>query len=546
MAAVFLPGSTVSASSACAGFFAHHGIWAPGVRLFRQLSFAAKALILSLAFLLPLLGLVGWQFQAQASDALQARQDATRQHVEIAHGILAAAQSQEAAGKLTHEQAQWLARQTIAGLRYDGKEYFWINDMQPRMVMHPAKPELDGQDVGGIKDPNGLALFQAFADLVRKQGQGFVAYQWPKPGSDQPVDKISYVKGFEPWGWVIGSGIYVDDLRVATRQRLAWVAGVVTVALLLAGYLFLSFYRVMDGGLKETRRHLRAMTDGDLTTSPSPWGRDEAAQLMFDLRQMQDSLRGMVQRVLRSSDEIVRSSSEIAAGALDLSARTEQTAANLEQSAASMEQIGATAKNTSAHTGEATRMAQHNAEIAADGGRVMLEVVSTMGGIRSASAKISEIIGTIDAIAFQTNILALNAAVEAARAGEQGRGFAVVASEVRMLAQRSAAAAREIKGLIGSSVDQVEAGTEVVRKAGSTIDEIVGSSQRVNDLLGEIATGALEQSQGIVQIGQAVQDLDRMTQQNAALVEQSAAAAEAMRQQASTLAQEVSRFRLPA
>jgi len=528
------------------GFFAHHGVWAPGVRLFRNLRFAAKALIISLAFVLPLVALIGWELWTEGHDALQARMDATRQHVEVAHGVLAWAHGQETAGVLSREQAQALAKKAIAQLRYDGAEYFWINDMHPRVVMHPIKPELDGKDVGGMKDPNGLPLFQAFVDQVRKHGKGFVGYQWPKPGSDKPVDKLSYVQGFEPWGWIIGSGVYVGDLQQAQWQRL-WVSGgVVMAALLVAGYLFLSFYRVMDGGLKETRRHLRAMTDGDLTTSPSPWGRDEAAQLMLDLRAMQDSLRGMVLRVRQSSSQIVHSSSEIASGALDLSARTESAAASLQQSAASMEEIAATVSNTAEHTDEASRVARQNADVAAEGGRVMQDVVATMDGIRASSARIGEIIGTIDSIAFQTNILALNAAVEAARAGEQGRGFAVVAAEVRTLAQRSAGAAREIKTLIGSSVEQVEAGTGIVRRAGETIAAIVSSSQRVDQLLGQVSCGAREQSLGVSQIGEAVQELDRMTQQNAALVEQTAAASAAMKDQAQTLAVEVARFRLPA
>ena len=231
---------------------------------------------------------------------------------------------------------------------------------------------------------------------------------------------------------------------------------------------------------------------------------------------------------------------------MDLSARTEQAAANLEESASAMEQISSTVQKTSAHTEEVARVAHHNAEAAAQGGEVMREVVQTMEGIRGSSARIGEIIGTIDGIAFQTNLLALNAAVEAARAGEQGRGFAVVAAEVRSLAQRSASAAHEIKGLISTSVAQVEAGSGIVRRAGATIDDIVQSSQRVNTLLGEIATGAREQSQGIGQIGQAVQELDRMTQQNAALVEETASASSAMKDQAQVLAQEVTRFRLPA
>ncbi len=526
------------------GFFAHHGLWAPGVRLFRQLRFGHKATLISLAVALPMLALIAWLLESASADALADRRNAIRQHVEVAHGVLERAQAREVSGELSREQAQQLARETVSALRYDGKEYFWINDMQPRVVMHPIKPELDGQDVSATKDPNGKALFVAFVDQVRREGAGFVDYQWPRAGSDKPVDKLSYVKGFEPWGWVVGSGIWIDDLRADAQRRLAWVAAVALVSTALAGYLFLSFYRVMDGGLKVTRRYLQAMTEGDLTVSPTPWGRDEAAQLMEDLRTMQGALRQMVQRVRSSSDEIVHSSSEIASGAHDLSGRTEQAAANLQRSASAMEQISATVRQTADHTAEASTVARHNAEVAAAGGRAMQQVMQTMVAIRDSSARISEIIGTIDGIAFQTNILALNAAVEAARAGEQGRGFAVVAGEVRSLAQRSALAAREIKTLIGHSVEQVESGSEVVRRAGGTMDEIIQSSGRVDALLGDVATSAREQSGGIGQIGDAVQDLDRMTQQNAALVEQTAATASAMQDRARTLAGEVARFRL--
>jgi methyl-accepting chemotaxis protein len=507
--------------------------------------FMTKATILSLTFLLPTLGLLGWMLKTHADNAMQARQDATRQHVEVVHGLVTWAHAQEAAGQVSRAQAQQMALSAIAKLRYDQHEYFWINDMAPRMVMHPMKPELNGQDVGAMKDPNGIALFQAFVATVRQSGQGFVAYQWPKPGQSKPVDKISYVKGFEPWGWVVGSGVYVDDLRNAFIRYVTTASIIIVIGTTIAGYLFLCFYRVMDGGLKETRRHLHAMTEGDLTTSPSPWGKDEAAQLMLELRAMQESLRSVVRRVRVSSDRIVTSSTEIAGGAMDLSARTEHAAANLEESAASMEQISATVNSTAEHTEQAAQVARHNAETAAEGGRVMREVVETMEGISAASRRIGEIIGTIDGIAFQTNILALNAAVEAARAGEQGRGFAVVAGEVRMLAQRSAEAAREIKALIGSSVEQVEAGGAVVRKAGQAIEEIVTSSKQVDRILGEVATGAREQRQGISQVGQAVQELDRMTQENAALVEQTASGASSMQEQAHKLASEVAHFRMP-
>lgn len=314
----------------------------------------------------------------------------------------------------------------------------------------------------------------------------------------------------------------------------------------LAMYLTICFHRTIVGGLNQVSLHLINITKGNLKGDIRPLGSDESAHLMSTLKEMQGSLQGLVHRIRSASDEIVHTSSEIASGAMDLSARTEQTAANLEESASAMEEISSTVKNTADHTQSASDVARHNAEVAAHGGSAMKNVVATMDGIRDSSARIGEIIGTIDAIAFQTNILALNAAVEAARAGEAGRGFAVVASEVRTLAQRSAGAAREIKELINTSVDQVEAGTSVVRTAGSTIEEIVDSSQRVDQLLGEITTSAREQSQGVAQIGLAINELDRMTQQNAALVEETAAAAAAMKDQASTLVEAIAHYQLPA
>ena len=526
------------------GFFAHHGPWAPGVRLFRRIGFTTKAVIISLAFLVPLLFLVGWLLEKDADDSMRARMDATRQHVEVAYSVLEWAHAQEVGGQMSHEAAQAAAIGAIRQLRYDTKEYFWINDMQPRMIMHPIKPELDGKDLSGLKDPNGFALFQEMVNTVRRDGKGFVAYQWPKPGSEHPVDKISYVAGFAPWGWVVGSGVYTGDLREAAREQMLYAAAIVLGALAVAGYLFLSFYRVMNGGLKETRRHLSAMASGDLTSAPSPWGRDEAAELMLDLRHMQQSLIAVVRRVRASGDQILNSSGEVATASLNLSKRTEQAASNLETAAASMSDLTQTVVHGSQLSDEASKVARHNAEVAADGGRVMREVISTMDAIRGSSSRISEIIGAIDSIAFQTNILALNAAVEAARAGEQGRGFAVVASEVRVLAQRSAEAARQIKKLIDDSVAQVEAGTGIVRRAGTTIDEIVAASQRVDALLMQIADGAREQGGGITRIGKAVEELERMTQQNAALVEETAAASAAMNDQAHGLVQEVSHFRI--
>lgn len=526
------------------GFFAHHGLWAPGVRLFRNLGFGAKIGLISVVILVPVLALLNWLVQVGYDAALEARKTALRQHVEIVLGIIKAAQAQESQGT-SRDAAQSAAKQAIAALRYDGKEYFWVNDMDVRVVMHPIKPELNGKDASGVKDPNGKAVFVAFVDQVRRAGKGFVEYQWPKPGSDQPVDKLSYVEGFEPWGWVIGTGLYVDDLRSNFLQSLVRVTLVICTVAAVVAYLFISFYKVMNGGLNETRRHVHAMTNGDLTTSPSPWGRDEAAQLMRDLSAMQDSLRRVVSRVREASTSIVDSSNTVAQGASDLASRTEQAAANLEQTAASMEQISATVNSTSDNTTSAANVARENAAMATQGGQVMADVVRSMQQIREASTQISDIIGTIDSIAFQTNILALNAAVEAARAGEQGRGFAVVASEVRSLAKRSADAAKQIKLLIQGSVERVESGVETVERAGSTMRDIVRASGRVDTLLGEVREGAREQTLGIRQVGDAITDLDRTTQQNAALVEETAASAEELKVLADQLSRQVEHFVLP-
>lgn len=523
------------------GFFSYHGIWAPGVRLFRSIGFGAKTAVISLVIVLPVLGLLGWLISGAYAQAMDARKTALRQHVEVVIGILKNAQAQEALG-VPRETAEASAKQLIASLRYSESEYFWINNMAVQVVMHPTNPNLNGKDASGIKDPSGKAVFQSFVHEVRQNGKGFVTYQWPKPGSDKPVDKVSYVQGFEPWGWVVGTGLYVDDLRAAFLTSLAGVAAVISVVALAVAYLFISFYKVMNGGLNQTRRILQAMTVGDLSMNPSPWGRDEAAALMLDLAAMQDSLRGLVSEIRSSSASIVESSAVVAHGAQDLAARTEQAAANLEQTAASMEEISATVASTLENTGNAATVAQRNAGMATQGSEVMAEVVRSMQQIKDSSARIADIIGTIDSIAFQTNILALNAAVEAARAGEQGRGFAVVASEVRSLATRSADAAKEIKSLISGSVERVESGVDTVQRARDMIGGIVDASKQVDTLLGEVSGVSREQTQGIRQVGEAVSELDRATQQNSALVEETAASAEQLKALADGLSKQVEHF----
>ncbi|MDB5937063.1 MAG: hypothetical protein JWQ01_4407 [Massilia sp.] len=285
---------------------------------------------------------------------------------------------------------------------------------------------------------------------------------------------------------------------------------------------------------------------GDLTRTIEATSKDETGALLRALANMNDSLVGIVTEVRGGTDAITTASSEISAGNHDLSARTEQQASSLEETAASMEELTSTVKQNADNARQANELSKTASDVAVKGGAVVGQVIVTMGSINESSRKIVDIIGVIDSIAFQTNILALNAAVEAARAGEQGRGFAVVASEVRTLAQRSAAAAKEIKTLIVDSVDQVDAGARLVDQAGATMEQVVASIRRVTEIMGEITIASGEQTDGIEQVNQAIGQMDEVTQQNAALVEQSAAAAESMQDQAGALAKAVSVFKLAA
>jgi methyl-accepting chemotaxis protein len=358
-------------------------------------------------------------------------------------------------------------------------------------------------------------------------------------------DNFAVARKSEKTGYWIVAQVSRGEAQAAGRATLWFFWGALALTALGLGFgLMWMMRRWVAQPLASLQKAVGAIAEGDLSQSVSSSRNDEIGSLIQDTERMRQRLATTIGTVRNSVDSIGTASTEIATGNLDLSQRTEQTASNLQNAASSMAELTGTVRQTADSARTANQLVQSAVSAATRGGEVVGQVVTTMGEINAASKKIADIIGTIDGIAFQTNILALNAAVEAARAGEQGRGFAVVAGEVRSLAGRSAEAAKEIKVLIGNSVERVDNGARLVQTAGTTMGEIVSSVQRVQDIIGEISSAATEQSEGIASVNTSVVQLDQMTQQNAALVEESAAAAESLKEQAQRLVEAVAVFRV--
>ncbi len=431
----------------------------------------------------------------------------------------------------------------IDGLYNDSKTF--QQDAARNYQLFKRTPDTPGQDAGQNQRLD--STYTAYANALSQMQDALLAQDQVLAGK-VPVapSQSAFLKEYRQWradqDRLTAKGVEANS---AAYQRMMWMLGVV-MALVIAviGLCWVGMRKILLQPLNENIQHIQHIAQGDLTQTIAVVGRNEMSQLADSLHQMQQSLARTVSNVRDGSDAIFTGASEISAGNNDLSARTEEQAASLEQTAASMEQLTATVKQNAENARQASQLALSASETAQKGGDVVQGVVRTMSDIAGSSKKIADITSVIDGIAFQTNILALNAAVEAARAGEQGRGFAVVAGEVRNLAQRSAQAAKEIKGLIEDSVNRVNSGSQLVGTAGETMSDIVNAVTRVTDIMGEIASASDEQSRGIDQVGQAVTEMDRVTQQNASLVEESAAAAASLEEQASRLSQSVAVFRV--
>jgi len=642
-------------------FFRYHGIWAPGVRLFRRMGFQGKAMVLTAVFLVPI-ALLSWEYFSESGRNIaftsQERKGvvAMRQFVPVLKGIVdirnatramaggfdAAADYQrarqttdkalsamaaatradndalEVQGALDKLQAAWSATATAKqGLDDKGRtvfgpvtqaavellnligdrsnlvldpdidSYYMVNAL---VLTLPQTMENVGQLWGwgtyaairggigtenekswyvwdarvksGIEDVRAYlhrawdanpslkprldlaALDQALA--LRKVGELAVFdANAPKPADyyRQGQQTVANLAAFYDQALPLLDELLARREAHLRNSQLATLV-VLVLALLLSSYLFLSFQKVLEGGLREVVFHIDAIRQGNLTTNPRAWGADEVAGLMNNITTLQSALKRIVGQMRISADHIVHASGEIASGSTDLAVRTEESAASLQQQAQTMAHIAQTVQATASTANEASELATNNAEAARRGGAIIHTMVDTMGGIQQASRRIGDITAAIDGIAFQTNLLALNAAVEAARAGEAGRGFAVVAGEVRALAQRASTAAREIKGLVADSVGRIDSGTAIVGQAGAAVDEIVAQALRINEMLAHVAQSSREEADEVQQTTLAVQAMDAVTQQNAALVEQYAAAAAAMKDQAEVLSAEVSAFQL--
>jgi len=510
-----------------------------------------------------------FSLQKNKATMLEDRQVKTRHVVETALGVIDHYYAEFQAGNLSEEQARHHAMEALRATKYGGNEYFWINDMQPNMVMHPNNKALEGKSLADYADPNGKLLFVEMVKVVQRSGEGFVDYMWNKNGSQAQFPKISFVKGFKPWGWVVGSGIYIDDVdRDFYSSAVKFIIASVILVLVL-GALAYTIARSITRPLRAAVLVADGLAVGDTTIEIPEASKDETGQLLASMQAMVESqlqvvhladqmaqgnltiqvtprsdkddfmrsLASMVERIEEIIQEAQAAASNVISGSQALSASSEETsqgateqAASAEEASASVEEMTANIRQNADNANTTEKIAVQAASEAERSGKAVFETVQAM-------QMIAEKINIIEEIARQTNLLALNAAIEAARAGEQGKGFAVVAAEVRKLAERSQLAAGEINDLSVSSVT-------VAEEAGTMLAALVPNIQRTAELVQEISAASREQDAGADQIAKAIQQLDSVIQQNASASEEMASTAEELNSQADQLQHTIAFFKV--
>lgn len=504
---------------------------------------------------------------------LEDRKVKTRHVVEVAYGVLEAFHARQQAGQLSEEEARQGALSTIRKLRYEKDDYFWINDLQPAVVMHPLKPELDGKDVSGLKDPNGKVLFVEFANVARRQGAGFVDYLWPKPGASEPVAKTSYVKLFAPWGWVIGSGIYLDDVHQIFMHEAMVMTGVIAVVLLAVALLavFLARGILRPLALLESAI-VKIEKDSDLTERVSVRRNDEVGRTAEAFNRMIATFQETLFQVADNARQVSVASGQLSGMAHQMDARSCRQSEAVSAMAATIEEMNASIEHLSGNASEAHQMAVKSGELSGKGSAVINEAAVGMERIAKAvdqsthfitelgrhSEQISVIVHTIKEIADQTNLLALNAAIEAARAGEHGRGFAVVADEVRKLAERTSLSTGEISAMIDSiqhgtysavaSMDEgnvfVREGVDMTSQAGVSMLDIRDEAKRVEAVVTDISHALCEQTIASAQVAQNAEMIAETTQDASHEAHRMATASHDLAQLAHGLQSVVGRFKV--
>lgn len=447
--------------------------------------------VLTLAF--PLV-LVTWLMPAQQKNSYSMKADDTRHVVETAWGIVQYYGDQAASGALPLQQAQLLAKESLRRTRFEKSNYVFITDTRPFMIMHPTNPVLEGKDLSQYHDPDGFRLFVEMARVSKENGQGIVSYIWPKPGKEDAVPKISYVKLYPQWGWIVGAGMYLDDVESEVHR---------------------------------SRNLTLIVTAIDLTLS--------LLLCYFAVRSIAAPIRQATSDLNRLANETSSAANHVSSASQEIASRTSQQASTVAETSSSLQQLESHCRRSIASTQHIRELVTEVRSAVGDGDRQMLEMTAVMQQIHAASGDVSKIMRSIEEIAFQTNILALNAAVEAARAGEAGAGFSVVADEVRNLAQRASQAAHETDQLIARSLSSSEQGTLHSEKLTSAFAAIGNKIVEVNTALAEITDSVEAQTHGISEISLAVSELNKVTQSQAASVEETASTAEQLHAQSSSV-----------
>ncbi|EPN64344.1 histidine kinase, HAMP region: chemotaxis sensory transducer [Pseudomonas syringae pv. actinidiae ICMP 19096] len=520
----------------------------------RSLSISHRLWLILVVSVLMLLVLAATLLRQTHEDLYRAKSEKTMHVVQTASGILTFYQGLEAAGSMTREAAQQQALKEIKGLRYSQNDYFWINDLRPVMIMHPTNPKLEGQDISTIKDPDGFAVFNEMVALVKSKGAGMVNYRWPKPGASEPVKKTSYVQLFQPWGWILGSGVYVDDVAAEFKTQLwnagLFIAGIVLVMVLMLVLIVRSIVRPLRAAVAAMGNI--ASGESDLTRTLETHGKDEITELGGHFNAFIAKLRNVVSQLQSSSVALGQASTDLGCNAEQAQNRSQQQSQQMDLVATAVNEVTYGVQDV-AKNAEHAASEMRDAESQAQQGQVNIDnslrqiehlsgtigqAVEVMKSLAGESTQIGSVLEVISSIAEQTNLLALNAAIEAARAGEQGRGFAVVADEVRLLAQRTQKSTAEIQAMIERLQKHSDAAVKVIgdsnrssqltieqaNQAGQSLSSISQALRNLNSLNASIASATLQQTHVVDDINQNVTQAAQLSQSTALAAEQSTSA----------------------